>query len=75
MKSERFLRSRTYRNSKTGDGFLPPVEYRIKDSNILRLIAVSEWKERILVLCQEDLLVGVDGLNIITEQIPLVSFA
>ena len=72
MRSEKQVRPKAYRSSKTRDGKLP-LEDRIKASPIWRLSAAHDWKKRQLVLCHQDLFVGVDGLNIITEKIALVS--
>jgi hypothetical protein len=55
------------------DFVLPPVEDRIKEDIIWRLSSIDEWKERRLVLGKQHLFIGIDGMNVITERINLVS--
>ena len=60
------------RRMKARDTQIPEDSLVIHRKNVWRLTSNNDWKERILMLTKEDLLVGLEGHDFVVEQIPLV---
>ena len=65
----------TYRTNKAGSKVprLPEAESRIKDGTVRRFNSNHEWKDRRLVLTDQDVLLTLHGHDQVIEKIPLVN--